>query len=33
MEEIVKRLYPVIYSDGFGYSQQNATESLCGHPA
>ena len=30
MEEIMTRLYPVLFSVSFAYSAQNATESLCG---
>jgi hypothetical protein len=32
MEEVMTRLYPVLYSVNFAYSAQNATESLCGDP-
>lgn len=29
-EEIISRVYPLLFSDVFGYSAANATESLCG---
>jgi hypothetical protein len=29
-EEIVSRIYPLLFSDAFAYSAANATESLCG---
>jgi hypothetical protein len=32
MEDIVTRLYPVIFSDGFAYRESNACESACGNP-
>lgn len=32
MEDIVTRIYPVLFSEGFAYHSSNPTESVCGDP-
>lgn len=30
MEEVVNRIYPILFSDGFDYHTSNPSESACG---